>query len=105
MTGLQQKLGARIKELRKKRGYTQEHFAEKLNIGVRSLRKIESGNGMPSSSTLENLTCVLNVTASELFNFEHLQNQADLKDLTFNMINSNPDKITDIYKVVRAVVM
>ena len=80
-------------------------MAEKLNIGVRSLRKIESGSGMPSSNTLENLTKVLNVTASELFDFEHLQSQSDLKELTFSMINSNPDKITDIYKIVRAVVM
>jgi len=80
-------------------------LAEKLNIGVRSLRKIESGNGMPSSNTLENLTNVLGVTASELFDFEHLQPQPDLKELTFKMINSNPDKITDIYKIVRAVVM
>ena len=105
MTGLQQKLGARIKELRKKREYTQEFLAEKLNIGVRSLRKIESGNGMPSGSTLEKLTIVLDITASELFDFEHLQAQSDLKELTFDMINSNPDKITDIYKLVRAVVM
>ena len=64
MTVFQQKLGARIRVLRKKRGYTQEILAEKLNIGVRSLRKIESGSGMPSSNTLENLTKVLNVTAS-----------------------------------------
>ena len=53
MTGLQQKLGARIRELRKQRGYTQEILAEKINIGVRSLRKIELGNGMPSASTME----------------------------------------------------
>ncbi|MBR2524974.1 helix-turn-helix transcriptional regulator [bacterium] len=105
MTGLQQKLGARIKELRKNKGYTQEILAEKLDIGVRSLRKIESGGGMPSGNTLEKLTCVLDVTASELFDFEHLQTSSDLKELVFNMINSNPDKITDIYKIVRAIVM
>ncbi len=105
MTGLQQKLGARIRELRKQRGYTQEILAEKINIGVRSLRKIELGNGMPSASTMEKLTTVFNITASELFDFEHLQPQLDLKELTFEMINSNPDKITDIYKIVRAVVM
>ena len=105
MIGLQQKLGARIRELRKKKGYTQELLAEKLGIGVRSLRKIESGNGMPSANTLENLTIVFSITASELFDFEHNQPIADLKELTFCMINSNPEKIGDIYKIVRAVVM
>lgn len=37
MTKLQKKFGAKVKELRKKHGYTQEQLAELLNIGIRSL--------------------------------------------------------------------
>ena len=43
------------KELRKAKGYTQEQLAEKLNIGVRSLGKIETGNSFPSMTTLEKI--------------------------------------------------
>lgn len=53
MTSFQNKFGARVKELRKSKKYTQEQLAEKLNIGVRSLGKIETGNSFPSMATLE----------------------------------------------------
>ena len=39
----QQKFGLRIKELRKRKGLTQEKLAEMISIGVRSLVKIETG--------------------------------------------------------------
>ncbi len=102
MISFQQKFGARIKELRKAKGYTQEQLAEKLNIGVRSLGKIETGNSFPSMTTLEKIIETFQIPTVELFNCEHLQPVQDLKKLTFEMINSNPDKIKDIYKIVKA---
>jgi len=102
MTGIQKKLGARIKELRKSKNYTQEQLAELLNLGVRSLGKIETGNSFPSTETLEKIISVFNLTADEIFNFEHLQPPQDLKTITLNMIDLHPEKITDIYKVVKA---
>jgi len=102
MTGIQKKFGARIKELRKARKYTQEQLAELLNIGVRSLGKIETGNSFPSTETLEKFIEVFNIPPSEMFDFEHLQPQGDLKNRTIQMINSHPDRITDIYKIVKA---
>ena len=45
-------LGQRIKELRTKKGYTQEQLTEKLNIGQRTLSKIERGNTFVSAETL-----------------------------------------------------
>ena len=103
MSGLQKQFGARVKELRKKKGYTQGHLAEILGIGVRSLGKIETGNSFPSTETLENLIRALNVSTVEIFDFEHLQPTENLKDLTIQMIDSNPDKISDIYKIVKAI--
>lgn len=105
MTKFQTKFGARIKELRKRKNYTQEQFAELIDIGARSLRKIESGEGFPSPKSLEKIAQVLEVSHSELFNFEHLQSQEDLRVLIIEMIDSNPDKIADIYKVVKALVV
>lgn len=102
MTAFQDKFGLRVKELRKRKGYTQEKMAELLNIGVRSLVKIETGNSFPSMQTLENIIKVLNTSNLELFDFEHLQQKESLRELTIDMINSNPDKISDIYKVIKA---
>lgn len=102
MSTFQQKFGLRVKELRKQRGLTQEKLAEIINIGVRSMVKIETGNSFPSCETLENLIKALNTSTVEIFDFEHLQPSGDLRDLIIEMIDSNPDKIVDIYKIVKA---
>ena len=91
-----------LKVYRVAQGLTQEQLAEKLNIGVRSLGKIETGNSFPSMTTLEKIIETFQIPTVELFNCEHLQPVQDLKKLTFEMINSNPDKIKDIYKIVKA---
>ena len=104
MTDFQKKFGARVKELRKRCGLTQEKLAEKINIGVRSLGKIETGNSFPSCETLEKLIVALQTTNLEIFDFEHLQTEQNLKEHIFEMVNSNPDKVVEIYKIVKAIV-
>jgi transcriptional regulator with XRE-family HTH domain len=103
MTDFQKKFGARIKELRKRREMTQEQLSEKIDIGVRSLGKIETGKSFPSVETLEKLVLALNTTNPELFNFEHLQNNQDLKKEIDKLLEQNPDKIQIIYKIIKAV--
>ncbi len=104
MTEFQKKFGLRVKELRKKQGLTQEQLAELLNIGVRSLGKIETGNSFPAPENLENIIKVLKTTPVEIFDFEHLQSPANLEELTIDMIKAHPNKIEAVYKVVKAIV-
>ncbi len=102
MTEFQKKFGARVRELRKRKNFTQETLAEMLGIGVRSLGKIETGNSFPSCQTLEKLIIALESNNIEMFDFEHLQSKEDLRDAIIKIVDSNPDKITDIYKIVKA---
>ena len=104
MTEFQKKFGARVKELRKRRGLTQENLAEKINIGIRSLGKIETGHSFPSCETLEKLIIALDTNNSELFDFEHLQSPVRLREHVISMLDANPEKISDIYKVVKALI-
>jgi hypothetical protein len=53
--------------------------------------------------TLEKLVLALNTTNPELFNFEHLQNNQDLKKEIDKLLEQNPDKIQIIYKIIKAV--
>ncbi|MGN0031204.1 MAG: helix-turn-helix domain-containing protein [Candidatus Gastranaerophilaceae bacterium] len=101
--GIQRNFGLRIKELRKRKSITQEQFAENLGIDVRSLRKIEAGESFPSTRTLEAIISNFQIPLSELFVLEHLQPAKDLKRELFDIINSNPDKIVEIYKIVKAI--
>jgi len=48
----QPNLGKKIADLRKAKGLTQDELVEKCNISVRTLQRIESGEGTPRSYTL-----------------------------------------------------
>jgi transcriptional regulator with XRE-family HTH domain len=66
-------LGARIKELRKKRQFSQEHLSEKVDIDAKHLSRIEVGGSYPSIDTLENIAKALDVELKDFFEFSPLQ--------------------------------
>lgn len=66
---LKESFGARLKELRKSKGYTQEKLAEKLDIAPRQLTRLECGINFPSVETLAKLSFYLGVDLKSLFDF------------------------------------
>lgn len=96
-------LGKRIKELRLKKGFSQEKLAEMLDIAVRNVSKIECGTNFIRADKIPKLSAALDVSVHELFNFEHLKEKDNLINEIINMLKDNPEKITDVYKVVRAI--
>ena len=62
-------LGAKISRLRKEKGFSQIHFAEKLGISTNALSLIETGNGFCTAETLEKILLTLEVEPNELFSF------------------------------------
>lgn len=69
-------LGARIKELRKRKGLTQDQIAEKVDLAPRYISLIEVGRSSPSLETIENIARVLEVDLRDLFDFSHLDPEA-----------------------------
>jgi transcriptional regulator with XRE-family HTH domain len=61
------RLGARIAQLRREAGYTQERLAEKVGIASRHLQRIELGGGPPSLAVIATIRRVLGVTWASLF--------------------------------------
>ena len=96
--------GKRLRELRKKNGLTQEELAEKLDIAERNISKIECGDNFPRPEKLIKLAKILNVSVQDLFNFNHYKKYENLKVEIIELINTHPEKITDIYKIVKALV-
>ena len=80
-------LGKRIKEIRIKKGYTQEFLAEQVGIGQRNLSKIECGSNFVTAETLFKLIVSLDISAKELFNFEHNKSKESLKKEMVTAIN------------------
>jgi len=57
----QQELGIKLVELRKGKGLTQEDLVAKCNINVRTLQRIEAGEVIPRSYTLQAILTALEV--------------------------------------------
>lgn len=72
MKTMRELLGARIKELRKREGVTQEQLAEKVDLATRYISLIEVGRSTPSLETVENIAAALGVEVKDLFDFGHL---------------------------------
>lgn len=62
----QQKLGRRVRELRKQRGWTQEKLEELSGLDRTYISDIERGVRNPSVKSLERLAKALKVRAAEL---------------------------------------
>ena len=105
---VKKQLGFKIKRLRQKKGITQEQLAEMANISTRSLSGIELGENFMTAQTMESLLKCLGVTIDELFSAEHLKPTEDLIseiDTIINSVKTDRDKIENIYKVVKAIIL
>ena len=66
---IQQELGARIRKLRKAKGYSQESFARKSGIDRTYIASVEAGKRNISIDNIKKIADALNVTLNELFDF------------------------------------
>jgi putative transcriptional regulator len=57
----------RVKELRKKRGWTQSEFGEKLGISRQSVHSIEAGKYDPSLPLAFRIADVLGISLDKIF--------------------------------------
>ncbi len=72
-------IGARIKELRKRAGLTQEELAELVELDSRHVSRLEVGRHFPSLDSLERIAIALNVPLSEFFQFSTEETPASLR--------------------------
>ena len=100
-----QLLGARIKELRKDKGYTQQQLAELIDIDPKHLSKIEVGSSYPYLYNLEKITRVLNIEMQDLFKFAHHKSREELlKDINELLKNTDDDCLKMAYKVLHDII-
>lgn len=99
-------LGKKIKNLRVKKGLTQEKLAEMVGISQRSLSGIEIGENFLTSETLDKILSCLDISAQELFSLEHLKPVQELTKEILDEISALKDeeKIRTLYKVVKAII-
>ena len=77
------KTGLFIKDLRLKKGLTQEELADKTDISVRTIQRIENGEVDPRLYTLQSIALALEIDYAELVNYE----SDDLTEIGLNNKN------------------
>lgn len=70
MKNLKEEFGNKLKNLRKSKNYTQEVFAEKIDLSQRQLIRIENGRNFPSIDTINKMMQILDVDLGKLFDFK-----------------------------------
>lgn len=104
-------IGQKIKELRLKRGWSQEYLANKIGIGQQYISKYESGKMYPSLKTLLKLADVFEVSI-EFSETKEAMNLTDKKikdkgltDFLLNEINNlNEEDSFTIKNVIEALI-
>ena len=98
---IKKQFGKRVKYFREQRGLTQEALAEILDVNINSMSYIERGINFIKSDTLDKLCHALNITPKQLFDFNYCPlSNTDLKAGINKMLDENPDKLNDIYKIL-----
>ncbi len=100
---IKKKLGLKIKEIRRSKKHTQEFIAEKMGIETKSLSNIERGIFYPTAENLEKISKILEVQPCELFDFEHHKSDEELKKEILKIIEENPNKLKQIYKLLNTI--
>lgn len=102
---LKQLIGQRIKELRKRKGLSQEEVAEKADTSTNYLSRMERGTENPTLDMLIKLSDALTVELWELFDFKHNLNtkalRNTLKTLTHEI--TDDDKLRTAIRIMRVI--
>ena len=96
-------LGKRIKDLRTKRGMTQEKLAELIDVGERNLSKLECGEIFVKASTVTKILEAFEIKPNELFDFSNYQPDNNIKETLINAINSDLVDVDLLFRIYRSI--
>ena len=65
------KLSDKLIELRKEKGWSQEDFAENLNISRQAISRWENGTALPDAQNILRISKLFNVTTDYLLNDDY----------------------------------
>lgn len=113
MTDLSKQLGERIKRIRKAAKLTQERLAERTNLSVEYISRLERGVAQPSFGTLAAIATSLNVSIKDFFDFggpitfknkkqEALQEKDYINAILSELKDMKVSELTVVYKVIKA---
>jgi len=79
-------LAKRVKELRNRKGLSQEILSEESGLSLRTIQRIENGETEPTGETLKRLANALNVNPDELIDWTIKEDKEFLKALNLSAL-------------------
>lgn len=71
-------IGSNIKEIRKRKGYSQEELAEFAKVNLRTIQRIENNKNEPRGTTLNLICSALDITTEDIFDYGKEENSSYL---------------------------
>lgn len=100
-----QMIGARIKDIRYRKDFTQEELAEKININPKYLSSIERGKENPTLNTLIKLSESLDVNLNDIFHQIEIEDPAKRKALLISLLDEADDNQLKLaYRILSAII-
>ncbi len=96
---LKEQFGKQVKLLRQYYNMTQECLSELVDIDIRQLARIESGDSFVTAETLEKLCKALNVSYKDLFTFEDSVNNCE--NMTSDSILKFKQNYSKLNKIIQ----
>ena len=82
-----QNLASKIKDLRNRKGFSQEQLSEESKLSLRTIQRIEKGTSIPRGDTLIKLTQALEVTPDDLLEWTIIEDKGYLTLLNLSAIS------------------
>ena len=97
MDDLKARFGKCVKLIRQKRKLSQEELAEKIDIAVTNMGKIERGESFVTAQTLAKLAEVLDVKVQDFFRFDTFVSIEEMK-AELALDNLTDEEIKQLYR-------
>jgi DNA-binding XRE family transcriptional regulator len=90
-----------IKNLRLKHDYTQEQFAEKIDMSVQGYRNIEQGKYLPTAKTIDSICSKFNINPIDLLVSDSTGTAKELQDIIAAKVRTcSLEKLIKINKII-----
>ena len=81
-----QNLAIKVKDLRNRKGFSQEQLSEESKLSLRTVQRIEKGESIPRGDTLIKLTQALGVTPDDLLEWADIEDKGYLTLLNLSAL-------------------
>ncbi len=96
-------IGAKIKQVRVSKGFSQEKLSEYVDISPRQMCLIENGNSVPSLETFVKIASILELDINDFFNIKSKNLEAERLELIDMIKSIERKKISLLHDIISAI--